>query len=58
MMTELENYIHHHFSISPDDCKKVTGLLIACLKIKFGIFIGLDKPIRNIGVGTFEWTLS
>lgn len=25
-MNELENYIHHYFSISPDDCKKVAGL--------------------------------
>jgi len=25
-MTELENYIHHYFSISLDDCKKVSGL--------------------------------
>jgi CRP-like cAMP-binding protein len=25
-MTDLENYIHHHFAISPDDCQKVSGL--------------------------------
>ncbi len=25
-MTDLENYIHHYFSISPDDCRKVSGL--------------------------------
>jgi CRP-like cAMP-binding protein len=25
-MTELESYIHHHFSISPDDCQRVSGL--------------------------------
>jgi CRP-like cAMP-binding protein len=25
-MTELENYIHHHFSIALDDCQKVSGL--------------------------------
>ncbi|MDB5016121.1 MAG: Crp/Fnr family transcriptional regulator [Mucilaginibacter sp.] len=25
-MNELENYIHHYFSISPDDCKKVSAL--------------------------------
>ena len=25
-MSELENYIQHYFSISPDDCKKVAGL--------------------------------
>ena len=25
-MTELENYIHIHFDIDPEDCKKLTGL--------------------------------
>jgi CRP-like cAMP-binding protein len=25
-MTELENYIHHHFSIATDDCQKVSAL--------------------------------
>jgi len=25
-MNELENYIHHHFGISPDDCQRVSGL--------------------------------
>lgn len=25
-MTELENYIHHHFAIALDDCQKVIGL--------------------------------
>jgi hypothetical protein len=25
-MTELESYIHHHFSIALDDCQKVSGL--------------------------------
>jgi CRP-like cAMP-binding protein len=25
-MTELESYIHHHFSITLDDCQKVSGL--------------------------------
>lgn len=28
-MTELESYIHHHFSIALDDCQKVSGLFKA-----------------------------
>jgi CRP-like cAMP-binding protein len=28
-MTELENYIHHYFSISPEDCAKVAALFKA-----------------------------
>src|SRR5690242_17178280 len=25
-MNELESYIHHHFGITPDDCRRVSGL--------------------------------
>ncbi|RYY24218.1 MAG: hypothetical protein EOP41_06025 [Sphingobacteriaceae bacterium] len=25
-MTELESYIHHHFAIASDDCRRVSGL--------------------------------
>lgn len=47
-MTELESYIHHHFSISLDDCTKVVGLFKTETIEKGGYFLRSGKYCNKL----------
>jgi CRP-like cAMP-binding protein len=48
LMTELENYIHHHLSISPNDCGKVAGLFRTETIEKGGYFLQYGKQCNKL----------
>lgn len=47
-MTELESYIHHHFSIPLDDCQKVSGLFKTEILKKGDYFLRSGKHCNKL----------
>lgn len=47
-MTELENYIHHHFAISLNDCQKVSGLFKTETLEKGDYFLNSEKYCNKL----------
>lgn len=47
-MTDLENHIHHHFSISIDDCQKVSGLFRSESLDKGSYFLKSGKQCNKL----------
>jgi CRP-like cAMP-binding protein len=48
MMTELESYIHHSFSIAVEDCKKVSGLFKSETLYKGDYFLRSGKQCNKL----------